>query len=145
MLAGVLHQGDEEPRCAGHVPEPLRAFQGELPVGADLGQPPFLVAVFLAEQRRADGTEDVVPRRGAGRAVRPEPAQHAQAHEHRKPVPGSGDVPERERGELVGGQHAVPRDQACQVTVAVGQVAGYGQHCRAALVPAPAPVPAPRG
>jgi hypothetical protein len=124
VLAGVPCQGDEEPRRAGHVPQPLGAFEGELPVRADLGQPSFLVAVFLAEQGRADGAEDVVPGRGAGRAVRPEPAEHTQAHEHGQPVPGGGDVRERERGELVGGQQAVPCDEACHLAVAVGQVTG---------------------
>jgi len=69
-----------------------------------------------------------VPRRGAGLKVRPEAAQQAQAHVHRQAVPGGGDVPERERGELLGGQHAVPRHQAHKLTVAVGQVTGHGQH-----------------
>ncbi len=35
MLAGVSHQGDEEPRRRGHVPELLGAFEGKLPVRAD--------------------------------------------------------------------------------------------------------------
>jgi hypothetical protein len=128
VLAGVPRQGDEEPRRAGHVSQALGAFEGKLPVRADHRQPSFLVAVFLAEQRGADGAEDVVPRRGAGLKVRPEAAQQAQAHDHRQAVPGGGDVPERERGELVGGQYAVPRHQAHKLTVAVGQVTGHGQH-----------------
>ena len=88
VLAGVPRQGDEEPRRAGHVSQALGAFEGKPTVRADRRQPSFLVAVFLAEQRGADGAEDVVPRRGAGLKVRPEAAQQAQAHEHRQAVPG---------------------------------------------------------
>jgi len=69
------------------VREALGAFQGELPVGAHRGQPLALVAVFGAEQRGADRAEQVVPRRGASLAVRPEPAQHPDLHEHCQPVP----------------------------------------------------------
>ena len=118
--------------------EPLGAFQGELPVRADLGQPPLLVAVLLAQQRRADRPEHVMPRGGAGVAMRPEPAQHAQAHQHGQPVPGRREAAERERGELVSGQYAVPSYKTGQLPVAVGQVSGHGQHrglvtgCRAA-------------
>jgi len=36
VLAGVPGEGGEEPVRAVHVAEPLGAFQGELPVGADL-------------------------------------------------------------------------------------------------------------
>jgi hypothetical protein len=65
--------------------------------------------------------------------VRPEPAQQIKAHEHAQPVPGGGDVSERERGELVGGQYTVACDEADQVAVPVGEVTGHGQDC--GLVP----------
>jgi hypothetical protein len=63
VLASVPGQRDEEPVDPGHVPEPLGALQGELPVRANLRCPFLLVAVLHAEQRRPDGAEHVVPRR----------------------------------------------------------------------------------
>jgi len=86
-LPGVGGQGSEEPVHADGVHEPLGLFQGKLPVGADRGQPTSLVAVFGAEQGGADRAEQVVPGSGAGLAVRPEPAQHSDLHEHGQPVP----------------------------------------------------------
>jgi MarR family transcriptional regulator, transcriptional regulator for hemolysin len=75
-------------------------------------------------------TMDYLEREGsrAGFAARPEPAQHTEPHEHAQPVPGGGEVAEPQRGELAGGQHAVPSDEAGQLTVAVGQMSGHGQH-----------------
>jgi hypothetical protein len=142
VLAGVPGQGDEEPVPAGHVTQPRGAFQGELPVSLDVRRPSVLGPVLDTEHRRADRAEDVVPRRGPGRRVRPEPAQHAQLHEHAEAVPGGGDVPEPERGELVRGQHPVHGHQTNEVAVTVGQVRGRGQHgslvlggcCRPGLV-----------
>jgi hypothetical protein len=129
----VLREREEEPACPGHVAQPLGALQGELPVGADLRQPPALVAVLLAQQRRADRAEHVVPGRGPSLAARPEPAQDPEADQDGQAVPGGREAAERERGELVGGQHPVACHQADQVPVAVGQVSGHGEHC--GLVP----------
>jgi hypothetical protein len=109
------------------VAEPLGVFQGELPVRADLRRPFLLVAVLLAQHGRADRPENVVPWGGAALAVRPEPAQHAQAHQHSQPVPGGREIAEPQRGELFGGQHAVPSYETGQLTVAVGQVSGHGE------------------
>jgi hypothetical protein len=147
VLSGVAGEGGEEPGRPGHVPQPLGALQGELPAGADLWQPLLVLAVFLAQQRRADRAEDVVPGRGPGLEARPERAQHPQPHQHAQPVPGRREVAERERGKLVGGQHAVPSYKTGQLAVAVGQVSGHRQHrslvpgCRAAY-PCPCACPA---
>jgi len=69
-------------------------------------------------------------------------AQQAEPHQRREPVPGGGNVPEAERGELAGGQHPVHGQQADQVPVPVGQVPGRGQHRCLILGACPRPGPA---
>jgi hypothetical protein len=91
-------------------------------------QPLLLLAVFLAQQRRADRAENVVPGRGADLAARPEPAQQTEPHQHGQPVPGRREVAEPQRGKLIGREHAVACHLAHQLAVAVGQVSGHGQH-----------------
>jgi hypothetical protein len=135
-------QGDEEPVPPGHVHQPRGTFQRELPVDPDVRHPPFLLPVLDAEQGGANRTEHVMPRRGPDRRVRPEPAQQPQPDQRRQPVPGGGDVPEPERGELVGGQYPVHGHQTDQVAVTVGQVRGRGQHRSLILGTCPRPGPA---
>jgi hypothetical protein len=58
-----------------------RAFQRQLPVGAHRCQPSLVIGILGAEQDAADRAEQVMPRRRAGLAVRPEPPKHPEAHE----------------------------------------------------------------
>ena len=142
VLAGMRGQGDEELVPAGHVAQPRGAFQAELPVGAGLRRPLVLVPVLDAEQGGADRAEHVVPGRGPGRRVRPEPAQQPEPDQRGQPVPGGGQVGEAERGELAGGQHPVLADQADQLPVAVGQVRGRLQQGGLVLAACPRARPA---
>jgi len=148
LLADVPGERYEEPVHPDHVPQPLGAFQRQLPVEADVRRPLLLIPVLDAEHGLADRAEHVVPRRGPGLAARPESAQQAQPHQYRQPVPRGDGAAERQRGQLAGRQQPVPRHRAYQLPVTPGQVRRRHQHrglIPAAVVPIPAPVPAPRG
>jgi hypothetical protein len=139
----VSGEGGEERVHPGDVSEALGIREGQLPVGPNGGEPFLVVAVFSAEQCRADRPEQVMPRRRPDLAVGAESAQHADPHEHGQSVPRRDHAAEPEGGELSCCQHPMFTDCPDQEPVTAGQVRRSSQHCliRDRCCGYPCPVP----